>query len=163
MQFHHYQLLSSASKPNLLNKINVIKTLNFSTLLHQYLQPHDPHIPPIIEQRRELANLLQLPSHNIPIPCCKKIHAKIVVCGFHQHDIFLVNTLLHSYTHHSYVEALMLFVQFMRSCNEKPKEHILASVVKALARNLVVSTKLYRYMVWLLSVDMFKMWLGVTL
>jgi len=153
---HHHHRLISLSKLNFLNKINVIQTLHFSTLLHQFLQP------PIIEQRkigRELANLLQSPH----IPCCKKIHSKIVVLGFHKHDIFLVNTLLHAYsklnlvnhaqklfdtmshknlvtwssmvsmyTHHSYnVEALMLFLQFMRSCNDKPNEYILASVVRA--------------------------------
>jgi pentatricopeptide repeat protein len=145
----------------------VIQTLHLSTLLHQFLQPHDSDIPPLItEQRkigRELAKLLQLSHSNIPIPCYKKIHAKIVVLGFHQHDIFLINTLLHAYsklnlvsdarklfdvmphrnlvtwssmvsmyTQHGYsIEALVLFSKFMRSCNERPNEYILASVVRA--------------------------------
>ncbi|CAK8578865.1 unnamed protein product [Lathyrus sativus] len=165
MQIQNHRLLS-LSKPNFLNKINAIQTLHFSTLLHQCIQPHDPYIPPIIEQRktgRELATLLQSSCPNTPIPYYKKIHAKIVVLGFHQHDIFLINTLLHTYsklnlvsdaqklfdimphrnlvtwssmvsmyTQHNYsVEALLMFVEFMRNCNEKPNEYILASVVKA--------------------------------
>jgi pentatricopeptide repeat protein len=145
----------------------VIQTLHFSTLLHQFLQPHNSDIPPLItEQRkigRELAKLLQFSCSNIPIPCYKKIHAKIVVLGFHQHDIFLINTLLHAYsklnlvsdarklfdvmphrnlvtwssmvsmyTQHGYsIEALVLFSKFMRRCNERPNEYILASVVRA--------------------------------
>ncbi|CAJ1937985.1 unnamed protein product [Sphenostylis stenocarpa] len=92
MQSHH-RLLS------LLNKINVSKTLDLSTLSPHILQPHDS---PILKQRkigRELANLLQFPCPNIPTShYFKKIHAHIVVLGFHLHDLFLVNTLLHAYS-----------------------------------------------------------------
>ncbi|KAK7358913.1 hypothetical protein VNO77_00854 [Canavalia gladiata] len=83
----------------LLNKISVSQTLHLSTLSPRFLQSHDS---PILKQRkigRELANLLQLPCPNVPIPYYyKKIHGHIVVLGFHQHDIFLVNTLLHTYS-----------------------------------------------------------------
>ncbi|KAK7318536.1 hypothetical protein RJT34_03239 [Clitoria ternatea] len=82
-----------------LNKVNVTQTLYFSNLSPHFLQPLDS---PILKQRkigRELAHLLQLPCPKIPIPYYyKKIHAHIVVLGFHQHDVFLVNTLLHSYS-----------------------------------------------------------------
>ncbi|RDX93674.1 Pentatricopeptide repeat-containing protein, partial [Mucuna pruriens] len=73
-------------------------TLHFSTPLPHFLQPHDS---PILKQRkigRELAKLLQFPCPNIPTShYYKKIHAHIVVLGFHHHDVFLVNTLLHAY------------------------------------------------------------------
>ncbi|XP_073222264.1 pentatricopeptide repeat-containing protein At4g39530 [Cicer arietinum] len=165
MQSQHHRLLL-VSKLNFRYKTNVTQILHSSTPLYQFLQPREPYTPQITEQRkvgRELANLLQLLCSNIPVPCYKKIHAKIVVLGFHQHDVFLINTLLHAYsklnrvsdaqklfdtmphrnlvtwssmismyTQHNYnVEALELFCQFMRSCNEKPNEYILASVVRA--------------------------------
>lgn len=100
MRSQHRLLLVSQLK--FLNKINVFQTLHFSTLSPQFLQPHDPYNSPTIEQRkigRDLASLLQLSCPNIPIPCYyKKTHAKIVVLGFHQNDVFLVNTLLHTYS-----------------------------------------------------------------
>ncbi|KAG5058359.1 hypothetical protein JHK86_013355 [Glycine max] len=93
------RLLRGISHFKFLNKINVSETLHFSTLLPQFLQPHDS---PILKQRkigRELANLLQKPRPNIPTThYYKKIHAHVVVLGFHQHDVFLVNTLLHAYS-----------------------------------------------------------------
>ncbi|KAK7399469.1 hypothetical protein VNO78_10652 [Psophocarpus tetragonolobus] len=91
-----HRLLLGISHLKLLNTVNVRETLHFSTLL-----PHFLHSP-ILKQRkfgRELANLLQLPCPNIPTShYYKKIHALIVVLGFHQHDVFLVNTLLHAYS-----------------------------------------------------------------
>ncbi|XP_061345607.1 pentatricopeptide repeat-containing protein At4g39530 [Gastrolobium bilobum] len=100
MRSQHRVLLGTQLK--FLNKINVSQTLHFSALSPHFLQSHGPYILPILEQRkigRELANLVQLPCPNIPIPYYyKKIHAHIVVLGFHQHDIFLMNTLLHKYS-----------------------------------------------------------------
>ncbi|XP_057417825.1 pentatricopeptide repeat-containing protein At4g39530 [Lotus japonicus] len=84
------------SQLRFLNKINVTQTLHFSTLSPHFLQSQDPAQRKI---GRELANLLQFPCPNTPIPYYyKKIHAHIVVLGFHQHDLFLINTLLHSYS-----------------------------------------------------------------
>ncbi|BAT73332.1 hypothetical protein LR48_Vigan01g020900 [Vigna angularis] len=93
----HHRLLGSYL--NSLNKIKMSKTLNLFTLSPHFLQPQDS---PNLKQRkigRELANLLQFPRPNVPTSnYFKKIHAHILVLGFHQHDVFLVNTLLHSYS-----------------------------------------------------------------
>ncbi|KAK7247492.1 hypothetical protein RIF29_42375 [Crotalaria pallida] len=158
------------SQLQFLHQINLKQTFHFSTLSPHFLQSHDPYInnninptPKHREIGRELAKLLQLQCPNSPIPYYyKKIHAHIVVLGF-QHDVFLINTLLHScskwgllsdaqnvfdtmphrnlvtwssmvsmYTQHGYsVEALVLFCRYRRSCDEKPNEYILASVVRA--------------------------------
>ncbi|TKY60351.1 Pentatricopeptide repeat-containing protein [Spatholobus suberectus] len=99
MRSQHRLLLALGYHLKFLNKINVSETLHFSTLSPHFLQSHDS---PILKQRkigRELANLLQLPCPKIPTShYYKKIHAHIVVLGFHQHDVFLVNTLLHAYS-----------------------------------------------------------------
>ncbi|KAG5136618.1 hypothetical protein JHK82_021349 [Glycine max] len=99
MMRSQHRLLLGISHFKFLNKDNVSQTLHFSTLLPPFLQPHDS---PILIQRkigRELGKLLQLPSPNILTShYYKKIHAHIVVLGFHQHDVFLVNTLLHAYS-----------------------------------------------------------------
>ncbi|KAI4345832.1 hypothetical protein L6164_012923 [Bauhinia variegata] len=74
-------------------------SLKFSTLSSALL-PSEPPCLPDHKQRsigRELANLLQLPHSAVPISYYKKIHAQIVVLGF-QHDVFLTNLLLRSYS-----------------------------------------------------------------
>ncbi|KAL2342989.1 hypothetical protein Fmac_004274 [Flemingia macrophylla] len=108
MRSHHRLLVGSQLK--FLNKINVSETFHYSTVSPLFLQ----HDSPILKQRKighELANLLQLPCPNIPTThYYKKIHAHIVVFGFHQYDIFLVNTLLHKYSKlHILSDAQKLF------------------------------------------------------
>ena len=99
MRSQHRLLLRSHLK--FFEKTNANHTLHFSTLSDHFLQSLDPCISQTRKQRengRELAKLLQLPCPNVPIlHYYKKIHAQIVVLGF-EHDVFLINTLLHAYS-----------------------------------------------------------------
>ncbi|KAL3724390.1 hypothetical protein ACJRO7_029547 [Eucalyptus globulus] len=61
-------------------------------------------LPGLRAKRREFAELLQLSpasasasDANDPVRYCKKLHGRIVFWGF-QHDVFLANVLLHSYS-----------------------------------------------------------------
>ncbi|XP_019463554.1 PREDICTED: pentatricopeptide repeat-containing protein At4g39530 [Lupinus angustifolius] len=166
MPSQHRLLLRSQFK--FLHQIQLKQKFHFSTLSPHSLQSHDPYInilpiPKQYEIGHELAKLLQLPCPKNPTPYYyKKIHTHIVVLGY-QHDVFIINTFLHSYskrglisdaqklfdymphrnlvtwssmvsmyTKHGYsVEALVSFCRFRRSCDEKPNEYILASVVRA--------------------------------
>ncbi|XP_020206864.1 pentatricopeptide repeat-containing protein At4g39530 [Cajanus cajan] len=107
MRNPHRLLLGSHLK--FLNKINVCQNFHLSSVSPHFFQ----HDSAILKQRkigRELANLLQLPCPNIPTShYYKKIHAHIVVLGFHQHDTFLVNTLLHRYSKLNLIDAQKLF------------------------------------------------------
>ncbi|KAI9117038.1 hypothetical protein K1719_012037 [Acacia pycnantha] len=97
MRSLHHQL---GFRLKLLYNININQNFNFfSTLSQALLPPEDPYLP-IRNQRkirRELANLLQFSDSAVPVLHFKKIHAHIVLLGFHQ-DVFLTNILLEKYS-----------------------------------------------------------------
>ncbi|MED6148726.1 hypothetical protein PIB30_055587 [Stylosanthes scabra] len=108
MRIQHGLLLRSQF--NFLHKINA----NHALSPHNFLHSLDPFVTPALSKQREigreLARLLQLSCPINPIPYyCKKIHAHILVLGF-QHDLFLVNTLLHAYSKLKFInDAQKLF------------------------------------------------------
>ena len=97
MRSLHHQL---GSQLKLLYNININQDFNFfSTLSSALLPTEDLYLPKCNQRniRRELAKLLQSSNSAVPISYYKKIHAHIVMLGF-QHDVFLSNILLHSYS-----------------------------------------------------------------
>ncbi|KAL5188468.1 Pentatricopeptide repeat-containing protein [Glycine soja] len=138
------RLLRGISHFKFLNKINVSETLHFSTLLPQFLQPHDS---PILKQRkigRELAKLVvnwptYCKSHARTFPPLITIRKSMPTLWcwklfdvMSHRNLVTWSSMVSMYTQHGYnVEALVLFCRFMRSCSEESNEYILASVVRA--------------------------------